>query len=174
MLYLCLTLYQIIKPMELVHKLVLSRKKIYIGNDRRQWTSQFEYPSPHTFIWIRCHVKTGTPQSGDPRSLFSYEIRDPCPHFHNILGILGPHFHMRMGTLPWKRGPPCNFYCLPSSSHILCYKQVTCMLKVVKINTKLTCPLATRISPRTRWDTIMHWCSSRDHSCHRLSHFLPI
>ena len=39
--------------------------------------------------WGRCQVKMGTPQNGDPGSLFSYEVRDPGPQFSNILGTLG-------------------------------------------------------------------------------------
>ena len=40
----------------------------------------------------RCHVKMGTPQNGDPGSLYSREYRDPGPHFPGNIGTRVPIF----------------------------------------------------------------------------------
>ena len=48
-------------------------------------------------------------QNGDPGSPFSYEIRDPRPQFHNILGTPGSPLSYEIGDPSMKMGTPYNF-----------------------------------------------------------------
>ena len=57
-------------------------------------------------------MKMGTPQNGDPGSPFSYEIRDPCPQFHNILGTPGSPLSYEIGDPSMKMGTPIQFFSL--------------------------------------------------------------
>ena len=54
-------------------------------------------------------MKMGTPQNGDPGSPFSYEIRDPRPQFHNILGTPGSPLSYEIGG-PWPYGDPHTIF----------------------------------------------------------------
>ena len=62
--------------------------------------------------WIcsACEFVPVSCENGDPGYLFSYEIRDPRPHFIIFWGPQGPHFHMRLRTLLYmKMGTPMQF-----------------------------------------------------------------
>jgi hypothetical protein len=59
---------------------------------------------PNVIAGARCQVKMGTPQNGDPRSLFYRENGDPGPHFASILGIPGAQYHGDFGDPLVKMG----------------------------------------------------------------------
>ena len=62
--------------------------------------------------------ENGDPPNWGPRSLFSYEIRDPHPHFHNILGTPGSLFSYEIGGPSMTMGTPMQFFPFAAACHL--------------------------------------------------------